>query len=199
MKISQICCEATNIKYYCLHAMVDNDAAKAAAMRITTKVEREFLRVVIKGIVTSAEGHISEIACLNFSNSLTECKLSKKDASVLLASLANKKWLEMVRGQVYLGPRTMTELQKYLAEQYEDHFERCKLCKDLTLLGEKCPAGCGVKIHSSCLETFYANGASQKCVGCKQPWPFKPRPEIPPPPETCSGSSSDNDEEMSDD
>lgn len=199
LKISQICCEATNVKYYVLHAIVENEAAKAAAMKITTKVEREFLRVVIKGIVTSAEGHISEIACLNFSNNLNECKVTKKDASILLASLASKKWLEMVRGQVYLGPRTMTELQKFLSEQYEDYFERCKLCKDLTLIGEKCPAGCGVKIHSSCLETFYANGASQKCVGCKQPWPFEPRPEVTPSAhEMCAASSTDNEGEMSD-
>ncbi|CAB3362340.1 Hypothetical predicted protein [Cloeon dipterum] len=170
LSIKLVTCEATNKKFFVLHAMHENDLTRLVAARQWGRNERSVLKTAIKTIVSSPNGRVSKAACAMSCADLPE-KIKREDLTKVLQKLIHENWLIELNNQIYVGPRTLAEMKKYLSDEFEEKASACKLCKELTIRGSSCPSSCGVKLHQDCLQAFFSKAKNRKCMGCKKPWP----------------------------
>ncbi|XP_059474972.1 non-structural maintenance of chromosomes element 1 homolog [Neocloeon triangulifer] len=169
LSIKLVVCESTNKKFYILHTLSDNELTKTIAGRQWGRNERAVLKTVIKAVCKSPSGKVSVSACARECADLPD-KIKRNDVTKILQKLISQNWLCEVGDQIYIGPRALAEIKRYLMDEFEDQAGTCKLCHEMTLRGPSCPSKCGVRVHQSCLELYFSKGASKKCMGCKKEW-----------------------------
>lgn len=130
----------------------------------------ELFKKLISAVVESVDGLISSTDALNLSGQLEGVKMSKKDAAKLFESLKQKKWINEVDGSYYLGPRSVTELEAYILDEYEAA-TKCHLCQKLCLHGQNCDQ-CDVRLHNFCAARCFRGARNAVCPReeCRAMW-----------------------------
>ncbi|XP_022092099.1 non-structural maintenance of chromosomes element 1 homolog [Acanthaster planci] len=133
------------------------------------KNDLELFKKILDLIVESESGSASSTDVLNLTSHLKE-KMSKQEAQKILSRLIKEKWLTESQGEISLSPRSMMELEHYLADVYEEDVRYCHLCKEIALKGELC--SCGLKLHSFCAARLFRGKSDFRCPGCEEVWDY---------------------------
>ncbi|CAG0881261.1 unnamed protein product [Darwinula stevensoni] len=134
-----------------------------------TLEQSEYYKAIMESIMTSDGGCISSIEILNLVDHLDR-RISKADAEKLVQKWVLERYLEEDETYVYLGVRTLVEMNQYLQDVFPEHIRNCPLCNGLIVYGSTCES-CGGLIHCHCLKKFFKGGKEQRmCPNCKHPW-----------------------------
>ncbi|KAL4236146.1 Non-structural maintenance of chromosomes element 1 [Mactra antiquata] len=167
LRIKKTIDEVDEKSYYCLVNTVESNFTLLST--IYTQNELDFFKKLVESIITSEKGNIGSIAAVNISDNMSK-KMSKSDAEDLLDRFIDGKWIGKTKnGRVYLGCRSVIELEQYLLSMYEDNAIRCNLCKSLCTQGSSCNK-CNIRIHHHCARKYFKTMTGQKCPDCKTVW-----------------------------
>lgn len=84
---------------------------------------------------------------------------------ILEAFFASKYLITDIDQNIFLSPLAITELEGYLVDTFADKI--CMGCMRFVAHGFKCQF-CGKFAHRQCLNTYFKNTGSQKCLKCSQ-------------------------------
>ncbi|XP_030376979.1 non-structural maintenance of chromosomes element 1 homolog [Scaptodrosophila lebanonensis] len=68
---------------------------------------------------------------------------------------------------IYLGPRSILELEFYLRTNYSETIKECMLCRHLVLWDIKC-SECDIKLHRNCIRKYLRTRSN--CPSCNKQW-----------------------------
>lgn len=75
---------------------------------------------------------MGQIDCLNLTGKLEAGKnLSKSRAEALIQEWQLAGYLALEKHEIGFGPRTMVEFDRYLANNFPDQMQHCRLCKEV--------------------------------------------------------------------
>ncbi|XP_052837612.1 LOW QUALITY PROTEIN: non-structural maintenance of chromosomes element 1 homolog [Drosophila gunungcola] len=83
-----------------------------------------------------------------------------------------QKWTQMgyfmeLDERIYLGPRSLVELNFYLTSHHTEHIKNCMLCKCLVLWDIRC-GSCHIQFHRECIHTYLQR--RDICPSCGNLW-----------------------------
>lgn len=166
MEIRKGASDDDGTQYY---ALINTSASAITRLASDYTVnELEYFKKIVDVIVMESEnGSASTIDILNAVDRM-ERRLTKKVAEELIEKFVKDKWLVSDKGTVSLSPRSLIELDGFLAEKYPEDTVNCALCKKIAMKGEVC-SNCSAKIHYHCSERYFRS-VSRNCPSCKKPW-----------------------------
>jgi len=175
LEIKKIVNEVTEVHCYALANNAESDITRLSSDYSVN--ELEFFKKLVEAVVESEGGCISSTEALNLTEDL-ERKMTKKDAQDLLEKLEKSKWVFQDKGQIYLSPRSILELDKYIQDQFPAMATKCNLCNRLCITGKNCPR-CDVKLHNHCAARYFNGQSDNICPGkeCSVEWTDLPAPK----------------------
>ncbi|XP_017772583.1 PREDICTED: non-structural maintenance of chromosomes element 1 homolog [Nicrophorus vespilloides] len=185
LKINVLTCEVTGEQFVVLVQMLVDGSSKLNSSYTT--IESEYFHNLVNELVVTDEKKLKHIFCLNLASSLSGT-FSREAAQNVLQRCFSNGYLRLKDGEVYLGPRCISEFTPYFYKDYEEYIVKCNLCSELVFTGVAC-ANCDHLMHRSCMEKFQKKRS--KCPNCKNPWIEK---EVDDERRVEEESSSDNDE-----
>ena len=134
LKIENICDEESKKKTN-LMILVNRNSNGVNAMVDFTKVEMEYLKIVLRHIMESDDKEISTIYALNRVNDLQGRRFSQGDAEDFLNKLVKDYWIRYTEGNdgIKLAPRFVKEMEPYLKDVYEDYIGECVACQKFVM------------------------------------------------------------------
>lgn len=94
-----------------------------------TVIDHELFENILKEIMLSDAKYISGIFCLNL-GSKGKATISKDSIQRKIDKLCDIGYLAKDEGNIYLGPRSTSEYEDYLRQQYSNRITTCNLCSD---------------------------------------------------------------------
>ena len=115
--------------------LVNRNSNGLSAMVDYTKVELEYLKIVLRHIMESDDKQISMIYALNRVNDLQGKRFSQGDAEDFLDRLCKDHWIRYTEGNegIKLAPRFVKEMEPYLRVVYEDYIGTCAACQKFVM------------------------------------------------------------------
>ena len=115
--------------------LVNRNSNGLSAMVDYTKVELEYLKIVLRHIMESDDKQISMIYALNRVNDLQGKRFSQGDAEDFLKRLCKDHWIRYTEGNdgIKLAPRFVKEMEPYLKVVYEDYTGTCVACQKFVM------------------------------------------------------------------
>ena len=134
MKIEQVSDEESKKRTNSL-ILVNRNSNGVSAMVDYTKVELEYLKIVLRHIMESDDKQISMIYALNRVNDLQGKRFSQADAEDFLKRLYKDHWIQYTEGNdgIKLAPRFVKEMEPYLKVVYEDYTGMCVACQKFVM------------------------------------------------------------------
>lgn len=95
-----------------------------------TESETALFRLILRELAGTEEHKLKPILCLNLTAEIQGKPLSKVRAEQLLDQWEKLGYFVLLDGMWHFGPKTIGEFDRYLAANYPDQMQRCKLCKE---------------------------------------------------------------------
>ncbi|XP_065082121.1 non-structural maintenance of chromosomes element 1 homolog [Ochlerotatus camptorhynchus] len=132
------------------------------------EAELSFFRMILHELARTDGHRMGQIDCLNLTTKLEPGRnLTKSRAEVLIQELQSAGYLALEKHEVGFGPRTMVEFDRYLANNFPDQMQHCRLCKEVLFYGVNCTK-CPEMFHKVCMKKYLQR--LKKCPACKQMW-----------------------------
>nr|XP_019536849.2 non-structural maintenance of chromosomes element 1 homolog [Aedes albopictus]XP_029735109.1 non-structural maintenance of chromosomes element 1 homolog [Aedes albopictus] len=134
-----------------------------------TEAEVDFFRVVLHELACTEHHRIQQIACLNLTANVVASgePLTKGRAEELIDDWLEEGYLALTKKDIGFGPKTMVEFDRYLLNNFPDHIDTCRLCKEVLFYGVKCDK-CSEMLHKSCMKKYIQR--LKKCPACNKVW-----------------------------
>ncbi|KAL7303291.1 hypothetical protein TKK_0004483 [Trichogramma kaykai] len=159
-------CEISGEKYWMVVGTTLEPSVKFPPM--FKDPQNTYLKAIFTEIISSEDGSVSSTDCLNLVDNLPEIKLLKRDADIFLKEMYKMGYLCYREGFVFMGVKSIVELQPYFKATYQDNFYTCLLCKDILFHGQKCN-NCEKIIHYHCMTKYVSLRKVQNCPNCNEP------------------------------
>ncbi|KAM9305496.1 non-structural maintenance of chromosomes element 1 homolog [Gastrophryne carolinensis] len=171
--------------YYALVNLAENEVTKLSSDY--AEHELELFRKTLDLIIESDNGFASSTNILNLADQLETKKMKKKEVEQLLQSFVQDKWLIEKDGEYSLHTRCIMEMEHYIQTTYQDMVKTCNICHNVAIQGQLCE-NCGIKIHLTCLRTYFRGQQEPRCPQCTDPW-LQEIPRLAPSPSQVADAS----------
>lgn len=168
------------------YALVNNNGDAIAQVASKYKdFEIALFRRIVDLIVTQPDDSFeaSSMEILSEVGTVTQNRLTRKEAESTLKSFVEDHWLESRGGKYSLSMRTILELQGYLRESYPEYILPCNLCNEIVTAGITC-TNCSKRYHTRCCDIRFGT-REKRCTdaGCAA---------VLPPPSTSQSRSGES-------
>jgi len=166
LKVENISDEESKRKSNLMILVNRNSSYGMNAMVSYTKVEIDYLKIVVQNIMESDDKEISLIYALNRVNELQGKRFSQGDAEDFLNRLYKDHWIRYTAGNdgIKLSPRFVKEMEPYLKDVYEDYIGECVACQKFVMKSINCE-NCDGKYHWYCT-TMMADRSNDNVARC---------------------------------
>ena len=171
-KVKQAKREDTGETVFVLVSLAETDLNRLVVGGDFSRQEIDMFKKILELIVYSNpdenNGMASSIDILNLADTISP-KISKVEAKKILDRFVEDQWFYMKNGMVTLSPRTILELEVYLADVFKDFIQICQVCNMIVFCGKAC-SHCNARMHNFCADRYLSNSDSRKCLSCDREW-----------------------------
>lgn len=171
-KVKQTKREDNGKTVFVLVSLAENDLNRLTIGGDFSKQEMDIFKKILELIIYSDEGDqagkASSIDILNLADNVSP-KVSKTEIKRILERFVNEQWFYENNGMIIMSPRTILELEVYIADVFSGFVHTCKMCHMVVFYGKSCSA-CSARMHIFCAERYFSNAGTDKCLACGNTW-----------------------------